>query len=184
MKQKQIFTCAWLGLILLALSSCDSYQRNYPGPLRPLEEVAFLFNGDSTIHGQLGRAGTIKKTTLIHVTSIPDKFGGLTLGTQQPCRELLPGDYQLDLWKTTYEPYHVDERILHSESIIFEDLESWDDGPYHLQLEVRPGHIYLVDCQYNSRKWYEPASGLWELKIRDVTASPRFQNYVYKVKRK
>ena len=102
MNKRRFFLVGVYGLVLLGLSSCAGYQRNYTGAALPIEEVAFLFNDDSSVHGDLGLEGVVDKSVRINVTTIPDAYGALDrlLGMWPYCRELLPGTYAVEAWKT------------------------------------------------------------------------------------
>ena len=190
---KRLILDMLLGMFLL-LTSCQNYQRNYAGPLRDRTDVAFLFNHDPTIRGELTLAEPNDPSTLTQPVSIPEKSrpGAQLFGAEASCRELIPGKYFVKLYKTAYEPYPDnalqqrtrEERVLESESVILENLDTWNYGPYRLRFNARPGHIYLVDCICRQDNWYQFPEGPWEFKIKDVTDEPEFQQSLQKIKRK
>ena len=191
---KRIIPNIVLGSLLLLITSCQNYQRNYTGPLRDRADVAFLFNHDSTIHGQLTIDDKSNIENLAFTTSIPDEYTSLNriFGAEPNCRELIPGDYFIKVYKTSYETYPEDdyqmrrqeERVQKYESVIYENLQTWEFGPYRLDLNAKPGRIYLIDCIYSKQKWYERTEDPWEIKIKDVSDSPEFQQSLQKIKRK
>jgi len=194
MNKKISFICCLFGLSLLSLTSCQNYQRNYAGLLRDRADVAFLFNHDSTIHGELALDDKSPTENLAFTSSIPDAHTSLNhiFGLDPNCREIIPGSYFVKLYKTSYEPYNNDdyqmrrqeERVLKDESVFIENLETWESGPYRLCFNAKPGHIYLIVCIYSKQKWFERTEDSWEFKIKDVTDEPEFQKSLQKIKRK
>jgi len=193
MNKKISFISGLLGLSLL-LTSCQNYQRNYAGPLRDRDDVAFLFNYDSTIRGELALAQSPETNLITQTVSIPKKSKPFfqLFGAEAACRELLPGKYFVKLYKTAYEPYpdntlqltDPEQRVRENESVILENLDTWNFGPYRLRFNARPGHIYLVDCICRQDNWYQFPEGPWEINIKDVTDAPEFQKSLQKIKRK
>ena len=180
MKKRQILTgyfCV-LGLILLALGSCVSYQRNYPGPLRDQGEVAFLLRDSMDQYKlrleftDLNNPPSRSSATLTNYIQCSKL---LQPDSPQPnCLEILPGQYSVQAWA--------------SES---SDAGSYGKyGPYDMSFEAHPGHIYYVDGvkKYREKKklWFLTLKEgpYYDVSIKDMTFSGKYQDILAEIERK
>jgi hypothetical protein len=161
-------------VILLLLTSCDSYQRNYSGPLLPSDGVGYLFN-DSRYYGSLCN----KEGGIIHTASLPVSNDPIIhlLNKEVICREILPGSYSIEAW--------IDER--HAVGPRGRTVTR-KRGPYTTQFEAEAGKIYCVRenrIPQESRFFFLSFTEyLSEVKILDVSEVPKYQEFVNNTERR
>lgn len=158
---------------LLFLASCDSYQRNYSGPLLSRDKVAYLFN-DTQFYGSLYEENKEKDTA--NSTTIPEK--DYQLFSKDPiCREILPGSYSIEAWKDEQRPFGGGKggHIIRKK------------GPYITQFEVEAGRMYCVREVRIPRKsqflFFPITEYLLEVNIVDVSENPKYRELANTAKR-
>ena len=162
----------WLCILLLIpLSSCVMYNRNYSGPRLPKEEVAFLFN-DFSLYGTMDYKdydGYWIPCPDFHI-NYDGGYALTTLGYGLRCLEVLPGTYYVRVWK-----YRGDD----------EDNDKDDLGPFDGFFHPKAGHIYRLTKSYDIEKiWFITIKKMDDIAFEDVTSNRKYQKYIEEIKRK